>query len=178
FYSDLGWAIGRGESYANLDTQDDIESQAFYELLEQQIVPMFYDRDQAGVPQLWVERMKRCIATLAPRFNTNRMLQEYAEKLYLPALKRARALGADNLQPAVAFAHQKDRLRAAWNKIRIENVEMRGAASLSVRQELAVSAVVNVDNLEPSELRVQVYMGPLNNDGRIIEGEAIDLTYK
>ena len=75
-----------GESYADVDMQDDIESQALYQLLEQQILPIFYDRNENGVPNEWVSRMKNCIRVLAPMFNTNRMVKEYAEKLYLPAL--------------------------------------------------------------------------------------------
>ncbi|MEO1237557.1 MAG: alpha-glucan family phosphorylase, partial [Planctomycetota bacterium] len=91
---DVGWAIGRRETYPNQDVADDIESRALYDLFESEVVPMFYDRDDHGVPRAWVARMKSCIAKLAPFFNTNRMVQQYAEELYFPALARTEQLSA------------------------------------------------------------------------------------
>src|SRR5690606_15872706 len=73
---EIGWQIGRGEEYANPETADDIESRALYDMLENQIIPMFYDRDEFGIPREWVKWMKKSIATLAPCFNTNRMVQD------------------------------------------------------------------------------------------------------
>ena len=78
------------------------ESNALYELLEKHIIPLFYHRDETGVPRQWVARMKKCISTLAPAFNTNRMVQDYADQLYLPALRRARRLAITALVQRLA----------------------------------------------------------------------------
>src|SRR5690606_973466 len=75
----IGWAIGRGETYSHPEVQDDLESRALYDLLENQIIPMFYERDDHGLPRKWLESMKKCIAACGPMFNTNRMVQEYTE---------------------------------------------------------------------------------------------------
>ncbi len=175
--SDIGWSIGRGETYANLDLQDDVESQNLYDLLEKQVIPLFYDRDEHGLPRRWIARMKKCIATLAPEFNTNRMVQDYAEKLYLPALKRSRMLGANKLSEAVSLAHQKQRLRGAWGKLKVESIVTNTSAALGVGQKLDVETVANLGDLKPEELRVQMYVGKLDNDGRITEGQASDLEH-
>jgi starch phosphorylase len=175
---DLGWAIGRREDYANPDEADEIEGHALYDLLEKQIIPMFYERDAAGLPLGWLARMKQCISMLAPVFNTNRMVQEYFGKLYAPALHRGRRLVADNLSGSIALAHQKDRLRSAWPHLDIEQVNVTDGKPLGIRQSLALDVIAQLAGLRPDEVRVQVYVGRLDNDGRICHGQTIDLEYK
>src|SRR5213078_1669379 len=94
---DNGWAIGAGEEYTDLAYQDEVESRALLDLIERDIVPMFYTRGSDGLPREWIRRMKRSIATLVPVFNTNRMVEEYTERCYLPSHRRAVKLGADHL---------------------------------------------------------------------------------
>ncbi|MDP9383369.1 MAG: alpha-glucan family phosphorylase [Chloroflexota bacterium] len=80
-----GWAIGQGETYEDKELQDRLEAEALYDLLESGVVPLFYERDEQGLPQRWVERMKSAIYTVSPVYNTDRMLREYTEDFYLPA---------------------------------------------------------------------------------------------
>ena len=179
YESSVGWAIGRGEEYANIDVQDDLEGQALYELLENQIIPLFYDRDETGLPRRWINRMKSCISTLAPAFNTNRMVQEYTEKLYLPALHRTIQLREDNLRGSIEIARQKTRLRQGWGGLRVESVESTAdaATAVDVRSQVEVTAVVHLGMLQPDEVRVQAFVGKLDNDEKIIEGEPYDLEH-
>ncbi|MFA9478398.1 alpha-glucan family phosphorylase [Phycisphaerales bacterium AB-hyl4] len=174
---DLGWSIGRGEEYSNPAAADDLESRAFYDLLEQEIVPLFYNRDSQGIPRQWVTRMKKCIASLAPGFNTNRMVQEYAEKLYLPALRRGRDLTADKLKKSVELAHQKVRLRGAWGKLRVDMVQAKTEQAMGVRDALPVTATVYLGELQPDEVKVQAYTGPLDTAGRIVGGKPVTLKH-
>lgn len=83
-----GWAIGNGAQGGDPEQQDRDEAGSLYDVLEGEIVPCFYRRDASGLPEEWVGRMKRAIAQLAPRFGSARMMQEYAESLYLPASRR------------------------------------------------------------------------------------------
>jgi glycogen phosphorylase len=174
----LGWAIGRREDYANPEEADEIESHALYDLLEKQIIPLFYDRDAAGLPIGWLAKMKQCISHLAPRFNTNRMVQEYFTKLYAPSLHRGRRLVADNLAGSVALAHQKDRLRSAWPHLAIEQTSTSNGKSLGIQQKLELDVIAQLAGLTPAEVRVQIYVGRLDNDGRIVDGRTIDLEHK
>jgi starch phosphorylase len=82
-----GWAFGDTQ-YADWDTQDEMDSQALYRLLEEQVVPLFYDRDAAGVPHGWVQVMKEAIRTSVSAFSMRRMVKEYADLMYLPAMGR------------------------------------------------------------------------------------------
>jgi starch phosphorylase len=172
---DVGWAIGDRDQYADQDVADDIESKALYDLLETQIVPMFYDRDPRGVPTRWVHHMKHCIAQLAPAFNTHRMVQQYAQQLYFPTLTRARQLRQNDLKPAAELARQTQRLRDAWDGVAVVEVDAPGTATLNVGEAHPVSAVVQLAGLDPADVRVQVYAGPLDSDGNLCHGRSTAL---
>ncbi len=174
----VGWSIGRGEEYATHEMADDLESKALYELLENQILPLFYQRDGHGVPRQWVARMKRCISVLAPLYNTNRMVQEYTERLYLPALHRARLLRQDRLKGSIELAHCKDRLRRAWPKLSIEQVSEPPESPIGVNETVLVTVVVHLGELAADEVQVQIYSGSVDNDGGLIDGQSSDLIHR
>lgn len=178
YENDLGWAIGRGETYANIEVQDDIESKALYDLFEKSIIPIFYGRDEQGIPRAWVRRMKQCITKLAPVYNTNRMVQEYARNLYIPAANRARKLKENNLEGAIALAHKKHRLRGAWNQLRINQVNADTTRSLTMHEQLPITATVHLGELSTDEVRVQAYAGVVDGDGQISQGNVTDLVHE
>src|SRR5262249_39908910 len=90
-----GWAIGGGQVYEDPEYQNYVEGEAIYELLEKEIVPMFYDRTADGLPRRWIARMKASMRTVCPIFNTARMIEEYASLLYARAAERWIALSKD-----------------------------------------------------------------------------------
>ncbi len=163
----LGWAIGQREAYEDPGSGDDIESQSLYDLLENEIIPTFYDRDAAGLPRQWVERMKRCIAQLGPFFNTNRMVEHYARELYFPALQRARALNADGLKPAIELARQKERLRKGWTALSISDVQVDTDRDRGVREAIDVNVIAELGEFTPNDIRVEAVVGPVDNRGRL-----------
>ncbi|MBX9690800.1 MAG: alpha-glucan family phosphorylase, partial [Cyanobacteria bacterium] len=91
YQPNVGWTLGRGEVYTDMDYQDDVESGALYDILEKEIVPMFYERDMDGLPRQWLSRMKSSMLHVCPLFNINRMLREYAMRAYFPASRRSLA---------------------------------------------------------------------------------------
>ena len=95
YTSEVGWALGDGEIHAGPEW-DRIEARNFYHLLEHEIVPAFYTRDARGIPDAWVARMRASMATLAPVFNSNRMVLEYLERLYVPAARRFQERSAED----------------------------------------------------------------------------------
>jgi len=174
---EVGWAIGRGESYSDPNLQDQLEGQALYDLLEKQIIPLFYDRGIDNVPRSWIMRMKQCMRQLAPVFNTNRMVQEYAEKLYVPALARGEVLGAEGLKRSLELAKAKDRLRARWGGIKIVGVHASGNGHYKVGQEVQVEALVDLPEVTPGEVSVQLYCGPVNAFGAFEGAQPLAMTY-
>lgn len=173
-----GWAIGHGESYPDAAYQDYIESQALYDLLEKQIVPTFYERGVDNVPHEWVRRMKACMEKLAPVFSTNRMVSEYASEFYVPAGRRGQSLAADGLKRAVALAHRKDHLRAKWNGIKVLGVHTSGNGHYKVGETLQVEALVELPDLTPDDVLIQLYAGALTGAGDGIENpQVIEMTH-
>jgi starch phosphorylase len=174
---DVGWAIGRGESYSDAGYQDHVESQALYDLLEKQILPLFYHRTTDNLPREWIGRMKNCMRKLAPVFNTNRMVRDYAQMFYLPAFARGQALGADGLQRAVSLAKAKDSLRRRWNGIRIVGVHTSGNGHFKVGDNMQVEAMIDLPGVDPKELTVQLYTGPVTAQGEIERPQALAMSY-
>jgi starch phosphorylase len=168
YQQDNGWAIGAGEEYTDLGYQDQVESRAIYDLLEQEIVPMFYTRGGDGVPREWLRRMKRSISTNVPFFNTNRMVQQYVEICYWPSAQRYLRLAADNLKRAGELAAWRRRLQQGWPLVRVEAVEADGGAeTMRVGSELKVQAQVKLGPLAPDDVQVQLFHGVLDSFGDI-----------
>jgi starch phosphorylase len=94
-----GWAIGQAEPYQDEDLEDRDDAQALYRLLEDQVIPLYYDRDETGIPQEWIARMKHAIVTVAPQFSGARMVRDYAERAYLPLARQEGAVGEPALTP-------------------------------------------------------------------------------
>jgi starch phosphorylase len=173
FTGDAGFAIGRGESYDEAELQDTIESRALYDLLERQILPEFYDRGVAGVPRKWIQRMKRSIMAAAPAFNTNRMVSEYAEHLYLPAHRSGQALLDDGGAEARDLAAHIRRYREHWKAIRIERVTSPIGPRVPIRTSAPVSAEVFLGALTPEEVSVQLYFGEVTSFGDLVHAHSM-----
>jgi starch phosphorylase len=174
---EVGWAIGRGESYSDPALQDQLESQALYDLLEKQIIPLFYEREADNMPRGWIARMKNCMRKLAPMFSTNRMVRQYAEQFYIPALERGKRLHEDGMRMAIELAHAKDRLRQHWHGIRIVGVHASGNGHYKVGQKVQVEAMIDLPDLSPKDVNVQLYAGQVNAFGAFEQARPMDMQH-
>jgi starch phosphorylase len=172
---DLGWAIGRGESYTDSNLQDTLESQSLYDLIEKQIIPEFYKRGIDNLPHEWIARMKACLGKLAPVFNTNRMVREYAESFYVPAAKRGILLSENGGHRGVSLAHAKDRLRQRWGGVKVVGVHSSGNGHYKVGESLHVEALVDLPEIDPKEVSVQAYCGAISATGQIEKPQVLSL---
>ena len=168
-----GWAIGDGRIYDDLAFQDHIESESLYNLLEREIIPLFYERTVDDIPRKWITRVKESIRSTCPVFSTIRMLREYAEKLYYPALERSRRLTADNFAVSRRLAGWKESLREQWHQVHIAEVTAEAQEVLKVGAELPVRARVHLGSVEPRDIAVEVYTGPLDPAGEITDGQPV-----
>ncbi|HTF57039.1 MAG TPA: alpha-glucan family phosphorylase [Planctomycetota bacterium] len=166
----VGWAIGGGEMYADEAYQDFVESRAIYDLLEQEVVPLFYTRDKLELPRGWIGRMKASIKSLAPRFSSHRMVMEYAERFYVSGSRKFRELEAESWRGARELAAWRARVRAAWPSVRVTEVESQADGELRVGQEFRVRASVELGPLKPDDVAVEIESGPLDTEGKLQEG--------
>jgi starch phosphorylase len=172
---EVGWSIGHGESYANPDEQDQIESLALYDLLEKEIVPKFYERGRDGLPRGWVERMKSCIAKVCPVFNTHRMVSDYLNRFYRPSSKRAIDLRADKRARSLALADWKAVVRGTWQEVHFTDVGCGGTDGLLFGSALSVYAVLSLGKLTEKDVIVEVYYGDVDAHGRIQNGKSTQM---
>ncbi len=165
---DVGWAIGHGEQYDDLDYQDDIEANSLYDILEKEVIPLYYDRGSDGLPRRWIQLMKNSMKSISPVYNTNRMVKEYNNRAYVSCAMRHDNLTANECSETKVFTEWKNRLRGIWNKIRINNIEcVCGDSQMKVGDVLDVHASINLAGLTPEDVLVQSVHGPLNADGEI-----------
>ncbi|MBM4039043.1 MAG: glycosyltransferase family 1 protein [Planctomycetes bacterium] len=170
-----GWAIGHGEEYADPEKRDAVESQFLYDLLEKQVIPLFYDRGRDTVPNGWVRMMKAALRSLNPVFNTNRMVQDYTEQFYVPGIARGRRLLADGLGRARDLVAWKQRLRERWGKIRLLDILAAPPDEFQAGDQFPVRVRLALGDLKPQEVTVQLYMGRLDAQRRIIEPAIIEM---
>jgi starch phosphorylase len=172
---EVGWAIGHGEEYSNPDYQDQVESEALYHILENDVVPLFYDRDAAGIPRGWLAKMKASMKRLSPIFSTNRMVAEYAERFYLPAASRLIRLSGDK-DRVLSLMDWRKRLRTHGAEVKVTQVDVDGGSGeFQVGSKVKVTARVFLGSLSPDDVRVQAYYGVLTAEGQIGKGSHVDL---
>ncbi len=173
---EVGWAIGNGEEYEDAETQNEIESQALYDLLEREIVPTYYDRGRDGLPREWLRMMKASMAFMGRDFSSYRMLIEYYERFYEPALSHGDGVTADGFARAKEVAAYLDRVERAWPEVRIEALRKPVAGELSVGDSLEVEATLHCPGLSREELAVEAYYGRLDASGQIVNPTRVELS--
>jgi len=177
YSGDNGWAIGNGEEHADRDYQDETESTMLYDLLEKEVIPLFYWRGPDGIPREWILRMKASIRTICSRFNTNRMVEEYAERIYLPLAMHSRMLAKDDYRPARTLAEWKQHVAAHWHEVAILSVDADSSRELEIGADLDMRVKVLLGRLSAADVSVEVLYGPIDAEGEIIAGEALPLNF-
>jgi starch phosphorylase len=159
----LGWRIGDGDELADAGYQDAVEGQALYNVLENEVIPRFYERKNGDAPQRWLRMMKASMKMAILDFCSSRMVHEYESRFYLPIFRRFGSLVAEEAKEAKNFAVQRERLEALWKEIRIEQPERETAGTFRVGEEFEVTTVVHLGGLKPEEVEVELYFGPMRS---------------
>lgn len=159
YNQDVGWKIGNGEEYADIDYQDEIEANVIYDVLEKEIVPLFYDRGSDNLPRGWISMMKSSMSQLAPVFNTNRMVKEYFNKFYLNSYERRKLLMQDKWREGKKFSAWKSMIYQNWDKISCAGIEFNNGSEHKVGEENRVTAKVYLGDLTIEDVDVQIYYG-------------------
>ncbi|MDR1177138.1 MAG: alpha-glucan family phosphorylase [Treponema sp.] len=162
---ELGWAIGQGEQYNDDTLQDDIESKALYDILERDLVPLFYQRGRDSLPREWIKRMKTCMSTIGQSMSSHRMLTDYSNNYYFPALKNYRRIIKDEYAESKSLAAYFSRLKGAWDGIKIERLNCNSKPVMQRGDSLAVTAYIDLGPLHPEDLLVELYYGSVSNQG-------------
>ncbi len=173
-----GWSIGNGEEYEDLEYQDALESRALYDILEKETAPLFYDIGRDGLPGKWIEMMRLSMQKICHVFNSNRMLEEYSQKFYLPSSENWERLSSDQFKKSKELARWKKRVLKHWDKVEIKKVQTPEKKSLTIGTKYPVKVYVQLpEDFKPDDIRVQVYYGPLNIHNEFRSHKVVDLKY-
>jgi starch phosphorylase len=173
-----GWAIGRGEEFDDGTYQDEVESRALLGLLEQEVVPLFYHRGSDSLPRDWITMMRASIRTVCPVFNTNRMVREYLERYYLPAAMQYHHLAADEAREAKELVQWREVVERAWQGVRITDVNATSGLQAPVGGDLAVDVKVQLGQLSPKDVTVELFFGPLDGADRLTDGQVVVMSHR
>lgn len=168
-----GWAIGDRVPYS--EDQDEFHASAIYSLLENEIVPMYYNGGEDGVPDEWVRRMKQCLMYISPAFNCQRMVGEYMDRLYEPAHRAYAEMKGTNYDLARERSSWRSGVESVWSNIRFLELGPGPDASVLSGSEIPVRTLVELAGLKPEDVRVEAVVGRVGVNGTLEDTEVLAL---
>jgi len=167
FNGNNGWAIAAEISDGTVEFQSAVDANSLYQLLENQIIPLYYAKPDGKLPLAWLQLMRESIRSVTPVFNTHRMVKEYTERLYIPAARSHENFAQNGCGPATQLSQWKARMRKDWPQVRIHDVQVgnKDRQNILVGESLQVSAHVYLGDVDPNHVRVEAYHGEADNGG-------------
>lgn len=173
-----GWAIPTADGITDDNRRDDLEAAALYELLEQAVLPKFYDRGEDGVPARWIEMVRHTLEQLGPKVLASRMVQDYTLGYYAPAAHSARAVSADGYHGAKDVASYRGRVEQAWRNVKVTRVDSEGLPDTPViGAELSLRAIVDLGGMEPGAVVVQAVVGRADDEENLTDIRTTAMTH-
>ncbi len=157
-----GWSIGQGEEYDDTGYQDEVESRAIYDLLEREVIPTFYDRSPAGVPEEWMKLIKKSIKSIVPQFSAARMVQDYAKDFYGPIASGYQELVRLGFREVKEARQKIEHFKKHWSDVRIILVETQNVDHLPIGQSLPIKVTAQLGSFSPDEVAIEVRYGALD----------------
>jgi starch phosphorylase len=151
----VGWAIGDGQEHADDPAWDHADAEALYNVLENEIIPEFYTRNEQGIPRSWVARIRESMAVLTPAFSANRTVRQYTEEQYIPAANAYTRRACGDRELAAVFLAWHESIARNWNDVHF------GALTTTKRDGVLLFDVeVYLGHLDPSSVQVELYAEP------------------
>jgi starch phosphorylase len=162
---EVGWALGDGLEHGDDPAWDAKEAEALYNILEQELVPEFYERNGNGIPERWVQRMRKSMSTLTPQYSANRTVREYTEKYYLPAANNYLQRRADKGAAGTRIVAAHHQLQEKWAGLQFGDLQSTHSGN-----GWEFSIAIGLNGIDPGKLTVQLYADGKN------DGEAEKIT--
>ncbi len=171
-----GWAISSAEAISDLEHRDEVEANSLFEILERQIIPLYYDRRGGRFPRGWVERVKASVRSLGPRVMASRMVRDYLHQMYEPIASQSDALAADEYARARQLAAWKSRVTKAWPEVKVIDVNSdSGQPTVDLGGERQVAVEVHLGSLTADDVAVELLHGPVVAGDELARTEVVRL---
>jgi glycogen phosphorylase len=158
YRKNAGWALPAERTYDVQDFQDELDAETIYNILEEDVIKKFYERNKEGIPLEWIDNIKNTIAQIAPHFTTSRMMQDYRNRYYLPQLERKQNIEKEDFKWAKELAAWKQQLIAVWDQIEVKNIEVANGVNniMKIGQEYPVRVEVDLKGLSCNEVGLEL----------------------
>src|SRR6266496_2878992 len=165
YHGNNGWAIGPEINNGTVEFQNEVDATSLYQLLENQIIPLYYAKPDGKLPLAWLQLMRESIRSVTPVFNTQRMVKEYTECLYIPAARSYEDFSRNGCGAATQLSQWKAQMRKDWPQVQIFDVQIgnKDRKNISVGESLEISARIHLGAVDPKHVRVEAYHGEANN---------------
>src|SRR3954452_5913090 len=174
-----GWAIPTADGVTDHDRGDEVEARAIYDLLVNQVLPRFYERDASVIPGRWVEMVRHTLRETGPKVLATRMVRDYVQALYVPAAGSARIMAADGYRPAREEAGWRAHMLHNWQSVRVAHVEATGAGDTpEIGSTLALRAEVELPGVEPGDVQVQAAYGRVDDSDGLHQVTTVPMTHE
>ena len=162
-----GWALPEDRSFEVQDFQDELDAETIYNLLEEEIIPAYYARNERNISENWVAYVKNTIAQVAPDFTTSRMLRDYQQRFYNPQAERLQKLVADNFTLAKDIVAWKNKVLGAWDQIEVKDIQIADGIVnvLKIGEEYPAKVVVDLKGLSPEDIGLEMIVTEPHTDG-------------
>lgn len=174
-----GWALTEKRTFDDQGQQDLLDAATIYNLLESEVIPMYFAKNEKGFSPEWIQCIKKSIAEIAPRFTTKRMLDDYIEKFYTPESKRVALLKANDYAKAKEIAAWKQKIAENWDNIVVESVKVgnQGLQAVEVGKSYSIDIVLDVKNLDDNGIGTELVVTYIDekNRMRILETKELQL---
>lgn len=168
-----GWAIGDREPYS--EDQDEMHASSIYSMLENEIVPLYYEHREEGMPEEWMERVKKSLRNLSPTYNCQRMVGEYMQKLYEPAHKAYQSMSGGEFASVREMSRWQEQLHTTWDRLSFVDVGPGPEASVQSGRPIAMRAVLDLAGLAPADVRVEAVVGRVGVSGQLEDTQVVEL---
>lgn len=175
FQAGIGWQIGQGQEYDDEEVQDRLEARALYRLLEKDVAPLFYQRDDQGLPRGWISYMKKNLSVICPAFNSHRMVEDYIDQAYLPSGLRYDLLSSNDFAEARSLGDWVSRLMQGWSDVQVLDVHSPSANPMTWGDDLEVWAKVRLGQLRPEDVACDIYYGRLDAEANFIDRNTLQM---
>jgi glucan phosphorylase len=171
YKQDAGWALPLENSFDIPELQDELDSEAIYGILENEVIPAYYYRNDKNIPVLWVDFIKNTFAEVVPQFTTKRMLKDYFQRYYLPQSNRTTTLKANNFQKAKDLASWKAKVLNLWSSIEVKDIQVADGITNTYQMGKAYpsSVVLDLKGLSSDEIGIELIVATGNDQPSFVE---------
>lgn len=162
-----GWALTEKRTYDNQHFQDQLDAQTIYSIFENDLIPLFYDRNKNGIPENWIQYIKKSIAEIAPIYTTKRMIDDYNDQFYMPLFERSKTLFKNDYEHVIKISSWKKRIARSWDDIDVVSIDFPSSSKKAYNygEDYNGEVVLDLKELSNEDIKVELVLSNAVENG-------------